>query len=44
MRELKEKTFTEGKENAPQERDQEEKYNPNRETLEGDWMKHVNFR
>ena len=30
---LKEKTFTKGKENAPQENGgQEERYNPNRET------------
>ena len=44
MKELKEKTFTEGRENALEERDQEEKYNPNRETPEDDWTKSTNFR
>lgn len=35
MEELKEKTFTEGREDAPKERDKSnEVYNPNRETPE----------
>ncbi len=43
MNELKEKTFTEGRENALQERDREEKYNPNKELPDSDWMKDINF-
>lgn len=43
MKELKEKTFTEGRENAPQERDQEERYNPNRELDDTVWMKYINI-
>jgi len=39
MNELKEKTFTEGRENALEERDREEQYNPNKERLDSDWMK-----
>jgi len=45
MNELKEKTFTEGRENALEERDREEQYNPNRETPnDSDWMKYINLR
>ena len=40
MDEFKEKTFTEGKENALEERDREEKYNPNRDTPNSEWMKY----
>lgn len=44
MDELKEKTFTEGRENAPQEREHEETYNPNREVSDSEWMKYINIR
>ena len=44
MKELKEKTFTEGKENALEERDREEQYNPNKELSDSEWIKYVNFR
>lgn len=45
MNELKEKTFTEGRENALEERDKEERYNPNRETLDdSSRMKYINLR
>ena len=44
MKELKEKTFTEGRENAPQEIEKEEKYNPNKEFSDSEWMKYVNIR
>ena len=40
MDEFKEKTFTEGKENALEERDREEKYNPNRDVPDSGWMKY----
>lgn len=43
MNELKEKTFTEGRENALEERDREEQYNPNRETPEGIGWKNANL-
>lgn len=44
MDEFKEKTFTEGKENALEERDREEKYNPNRDIPDSEWMKYINIR
>ena len=44
MNELKEKTFTEGRENALEERDREEQYNPTTERLDSDWMKNINLR
>ncbi len=44
MKELKEKTFTEGREDALQERDREEKYNPNKEFSDSEWMKYINIR
>ena len=45
MKELKEKTFTEGRENALEERDKEERYNPNRETPEpNNWMTRTNLK
>lgn len=39
MKDLKEKTFTEGCENSPQERDREENYNPNREIDDATWRR-----
>ena len=42
MNELKEKTFTEGRENALEERDREERYNPNREVPEINGWKNTN--
>lgn len=42
MRELKEKTFTEGRENALEERDNDEKFNPNREVPDNEWIKYIN--
>lgn len=44
MKELKEKTFTEGCENALEEREHEEVFNPNREVDDATWMKYINFR
>ena len=44
MKELKEKTFTEDCENAQEERERNEKYNPNRELDDAAWMKYVNIR
>lgn len=44
MKELKEKTFTEGCENALEEREYNENYNPNREIDDATWMKYINIR
>jgi len=44
MKELKEKTFTEGCENSPQEREYNETYNPNREIDDAEWMKYIKIR
>ena len=44
MEDIKEKTFTEGCEDSSQERDREERYNPNRELSDTDWMKHVKIK
>jgi len=44
MEELKEKSFTEGKENFQQDREQEERYNPNRDLSDSELMKYLNIR
>lgn len=44
MKDLKEKTFTEGCENAQEEMERNERYNPNRELDDMAWMKYVNIR
>jgi hypothetical protein len=41
MKELKEKTFTEGRENALEERDREDIYNPNKELPDSSWMRYT---
>lgn len=43
MKDLKEKTFTEGCENAQEEREHEERYNSNRDLSDSDWMKYINY-